>query len=109
MASRKAAVASLPSLLLIGALVVVMASPGAVAEEGAASAQFPSPDSATPSPTPEPSPKNSRAVRAGSPAVLSLVGALPSAPAPEGPAATPRLHRRRPRRGHSATRAPEGI
>ena len=82
MASRKAAVSSLPSLLLIGALLlVVMASPGAFAEEGAASSQFPSPDRATP--TPEPSPKNSRAVRAGSPAVSSLGGGLPSAPAPQ--------------------------
>ncbi|KAG2592038.1 uncharacterized protein LOC120672580 [Panicum virgatum] len=58
-----------------------MASPGAVAEEGAASGQFPSPDRTTR--TPEPSPKNSRAVRAGSPAVSSLGGGLPSAPAPQ--------------------------
>ncbi|CAO1943340.1 unnamed protein product [Urochloa humidicola] len=92
MASRKLAVASLPALLLIvGALLLVAARPAssgaAVNEEDAASGQFPS----SVDRAPEPSPRNSRAVRAGSPVVSSLVGALPSAPAsaPKGSAAVP--------------------
>lgn len=92
MASRKAAVASLPALLLIGALLLlVMAGPGAVSEEDAPSRQSPP---ASLDRAPEPSPKNSRAVRAGSPVVsTSLNGALPSSPAtasaPKGSAAVP--------------------
>ncbi|CAL4947191.1 unnamed protein product [Urochloa decumbens] len=93
MASRKLAVASLPALLLIGALLLVAATPAssgaAVNEEDAASGghQFPSSlDRA-----PEPSPKKSRAVRAGSPVVSSLVGTHPSGPAsaPKGSGAVP--------------------
>ncbi|CAL4961139.1 unnamed protein product [Urochloa decumbens] len=82
MAARKLAVASLPALLLIGALLLVAATPAssgaAVNEEDAASGhQFPSSlDRA-----PEPSPRSSRAVRAGSPAASSLVGTQPSGPA----------------------------